>query len=41
MSKITQNTLHNKMPIAELHNSLRTFAAPVATREAVATLTPA
>ncbi len=31
MSKITQNTLHDKMPISQLHDSLRTFAEPVTT----------
>jgi len=31
MSKITQNTLHDKMPISELRNSLHTFAEPVTT----------
>jgi hypothetical protein len=29
MSKITQNTLHDKMPIAQLSDSVRTFAEPV------------
>ena len=29
MSKITQITLHDKMPIAQLQDSLRTFAEPV------------
>lgn len=31
MPKITQNTLHDKMPISQLHDSLRTFAEPVTT----------
>lgn len=31
MSKIIQNTLHDKMPIAQLQDSLRTFAEPVTT----------
>lgn len=29
MSKIIQNTLHDKMPISQLQDSLRTFAEPV------------
>lgn len=29
MSKITQNTLDDKMPITQLSNSVRTFAEPV------------
>ncbi len=29
MSKITQNTLHDKMPITQLQESVRTFAEPV------------
>jgi hypothetical protein len=32
MSTITQNTLHDKMPITQLHDSLRTFAEPVTSR---------
>jgi hypothetical protein len=31
MSKITQNSLHDKMPIAQLHESLRIFSEPVTT----------
>lgn len=31
MPKITENTLHDKMPLAQLHDSLRTFAEPVTT----------
>lgn len=32
MSKIIQNSLHDKMPIAQLHDSLRAFAKPVTER---------
>lgn len=32
MSKITQKTLHDKMPIAQLHDAVRTFAEPVTAR---------
>jgi hypothetical protein len=31
MSKITQNTLHDKMPISQLHDSVCTFVEPVTT----------